>query len=445
MSSENPEIVHANPTKDFFISMLIRDVSLKDAISDLVDNSIDGAKRLRGDIKNDSNLYQGLWVKITANAGVFIIEDNCGGIDIDVARNYAFYFGRRKNAQSTSTIGVFGIGMKRSLFKLGNQINIESKAKNSTFYLPINVSEWAKTDKWEFKFEKFEEDLEETEVKNRKTKIEVTELRQETIRKVSNQQFINELSQNIALQQMYNIHKGLKIYVNEIELPSKFLKLKYSKELPVVKWKSTFLDNEISVELSAGIGSKSLKDGGWYIFCNDRLIVGPEQSELSGWIGGKKNSGTPKYHGQYQLFRGYVFFYSENPSVLPWNTSKNGINKEDPIFIAVRQEMINVMKPIVNFLNKLKSENNTDNISGEKPLHDIIDKAKTFPLASIPENNFQEKFIMPTTKPLKFESTERIIYSKPKEQIEEAKKFFKVKDNKSVGEKTFEYFYNNEI
>ena len=40
---------NAEPTKEFFISMLVRDINLKDAIGDLVDNCIDGAKNLRGD------------------------------------------------------------------------------------------------------------------------------------------------------------------------------------------------------------------------------------------------------------------------------------------------------------------------------------------------------------------------------------------------------------
>ena len=37
--------VHAEPTKDFFISMLTRDLDLQDAIIELIDNSIDGIKR----------------------------------------------------------------------------------------------------------------------------------------------------------------------------------------------------------------------------------------------------------------------------------------------------------------------------------------------------------------------------------------------------------------
>ena len=70
-------VINAYPTKELFIEMLTKDITLRDAIGDLLDNSVDGALRLRED---DS--YEGLWVKIELNAkdGHFQITDNCGGI-----------------------------------------------------------------------------------------------------------------------------------------------------------------------------------------------------------------------------------------------------------------------------------------------------------------------------------------------------------------------------
>lgn len=37
--------VKAGPTKEFFVSMITRDIQLADAIVELIDNSIDGIKR----------------------------------------------------------------------------------------------------------------------------------------------------------------------------------------------------------------------------------------------------------------------------------------------------------------------------------------------------------------------------------------------------------------
>ena len=39
-------IIEGNPTKKFFIEMITRDISIEDAIIDLLDNSIDGATQI---------------------------------------------------------------------------------------------------------------------------------------------------------------------------------------------------------------------------------------------------------------------------------------------------------------------------------------------------------------------------------------------------------------
>src|SRR5512138_3512588 len=74
--TEDKSIINAAPTKELFISMLIRDVTLRDAIGDLLDNCIDGALRLRPD-----GNYKGLKVEIELDTakGHFTINDNCGG------------------------------------------------------------------------------------------------------------------------------------------------------------------------------------------------------------------------------------------------------------------------------------------------------------------------------------------------------------------------------
>lgn len=134
-------IVKASPTKEFFVNMLVRDILLKQAIIELIDNSIDGA---RGTRKN--NQYLGLKISIEFNNNKFVIEDNCGGIPLDVAANYAFRFGRPKTIQSgdTETTGIFGIGMKRALFKMGNYFSIHSTTRTTEFQLDLDVKEWLK-------------------------------------------------------------------------------------------------------------------------------------------------------------------------------------------------------------------------------------------------------------------------------------------------------------
>ena len=48
----NTNVIEGNPTKKFFIEMITRDISIEDAIIDLLDNSIDGATQINPDNLN---------------------------------------------------------------------------------------------------------------------------------------------------------------------------------------------------------------------------------------------------------------------------------------------------------------------------------------------------------------------------------------------------------
>ena len=46
-NEEELDQINAEPTKAFFVDMLTRDIGLEQAVLDLVDNSVDGAKLLK--------------------------------------------------------------------------------------------------------------------------------------------------------------------------------------------------------------------------------------------------------------------------------------------------------------------------------------------------------------------------------------------------------------
>ena len=132
----NINVIEGNPTKKFFIEMITRDISIEDAIIDLLDNSIDGANRI-----NPEN-YTDLWINLTINDKEFVIQDNCGGFSLETAQKYAFRFGRPEEApKANNTVGRFGIGMKRSLFKIGRDFAVQSQSPNDHFKVELNVDE----------------------------------------------------------------------------------------------------------------------------------------------------------------------------------------------------------------------------------------------------------------------------------------------------------------
>lgn len=119
----------ANPTKTFFVRMITRDISLEDCILDLIDNSVGGAWKCEGSrpvgLAGGADL-QKYRIAIDTSSDSFRIIDNCGGMSLTEAVDHAFSFGRQATDRTDDySIGVYGIGMKRAVFKLG-----EDKRRN---------------------------------------------------------------------------------------------------------------------------------------------------------------------------------------------------------------------------------------------------------------------------------------------------------------------------
>ena len=223
------KIIKASPTKEFFITMLTRDVMLTRAIIDLVDNCVDGAKRSRPD-----GNFNGLKVDIRFTQKEFRIEDNCGGIDVTTAREYAFCFGRPKNApNTTNSVGQFGVGMKRTFFKLGRFFRVESATATSQFEMEVNVDEWlrktGKADSWHFEFKTVKEKI-KVQSARVGTKILVKQLLDEPGQSFSLNSFSKELEQGISEGHALVLAAGLEISLNGVHLSHHPLELLQSYE-----------------------------------------------------------------------------------------------------------------------------------------------------------------------------------------------------------------------
>lgn len=449
MSSDiNLKRIEGTPTKELFVFILTRDLSIKDAINDLIDNCIDGAKRLRQD-----GSYNGLWIDIRIDENSFSIDDNCGGIPINIARKYAFRFGRPAEMPNTDfSIGQFGVGMKRAFFKLGEAFYVESKHSNSEFAITVNINDWLKkqntdlSEDWSFEFEDdFKED-QNNPVEETGTKIEITPIHEDISKYIIETDFISDLKQDIEFKHMENIYKGMKITVNEEELKCKRPQFLVSDQLKIAEFTKK-LSRDVNLRIICGIGEQVREEGGWYIFCNDRLLLGPEQTSLTGWtgIGG---GGVAIYHQQFWRFRGIVYFEAKNSYNLPWNTAKNNIDASSPAFLFARGKMIEMMKPVIKYLNLVKKDRETlpdGSQKEEKPYEDMIKEAKKVKIENLEVKYFERIFSVPSIK-IKKESVKfvTITYRKPKEIAEIAKEAIGADSYKELGEMTFDYFVEQE-
>lgn len=277
-NNENPKRIDAFPTKELFIYMLVRDIPLIRAIIDLVDNSVDGA--IRGGNNNDFTDY---WVRIEVDKEKFRIIDNCGGIPVDVARDYAFRFGRPIDAKQTpNSIGQFGVGMKRTFFKLGEVFNVDSTTTDSNFKINVDVERWKTERDWHFYFDEMNENQVDINLAEIGTKIEITKLHESVSRNFGLENFLSELKQELRTAHSVAIDKGLSITFNGLPVESKYISLLDSDVIKPVNKKITFDEQSkapLNIRIYAGIAEqRSLEEGGWYVFCNGRMVLEADQT-----------------------------------------------------------------------------------------------------------------------------------------------------------------------
>lgn len=359
---DNENTIKAAPTKEFFIYMLTKDIKLERAIIDLIDNSIDGAKSERGE-----GSYDGLWIKININDQGFSIEDNCGGFSLEVAKEYAFMFGRRISKGNKATednevkrsVGRFGVGMKRALFKIGNNFEVESKHKYDHFKVKVDVEAWSREpEKWEFLYNNVNNG---NLVNSDGTYIKVNDLNADVIDEFQSDIFIKNLKEEIERTLSFTLHKGLNIYLNEVQLKRNEIVLLENDLL-----KPFYIDfnrEGVNIKVFAGIGEPNPDYAGWYIYCNDRLVLEKDKTSTTGWdtkrYGG---NGISKYHNIYAMFRGIVFFSADDSKLLPMTTTKTGVDSNSVVFKAARDQMIVAMTQVMTFLKELNSEEDRDEL-----------------------------------------------------------------------------------
>ncbi len=441
--SDNPRLIHAEPTKDLFIYMLVRDIPLIRAIIDLVDNSVDGATHLQS---NEN--YEGLWIKILVNEEYFQIQDNCGGITVNDAEEYAFKFGRANDAELTpKSIGRFGIGMKRAFFKIGKKFTVESTTSSSKFVVSEDVEEWKKKDEWTFEFSEVQEDS-DYESNDIGTRILIEKLHENVSDDLGLENFISQLKQELTIAYSLKINKGLSISINDEVLSPTPLNFRTSDTIKVAKFEKEYnyfgsheIDTPVQVRLYAGVSDRNLNEGGWYVFCNERMVLEADQTEIMGW--GTK-SGFPKYHADFAFFRGYAFFESDDAAYLPWTTTKTGIDYDSPIYKAIKQQVSELTVPVLTFLRKMADEKSR--VERGEISESLLEQAYLqTSLNSVFEANTSTTFQIPEQSAIPPRQNRGTIqYNKTIEEIELVKELLNVSSNKEVGEKTFDYYLNNE-
>jgi len=460
------------PTKEFFVKMLVRDISINDAILDLLDNCLDGVVRIKKEqIKkwDDLTYYQNYYAKISISDTSFVIEDNCGGISREIAEKYAFRMGRIPNLldenESLPTVGVYGIGMKRAIFKIGNKAEISTQNKDDAFTVRIDPTWITDPDDWYLPIE----DNPVTKPFDG-TRIKVEMLNASITSKCHNDEalktFTRELTKAIRESYSFILKKGFSIYINEdlIEpLPIELLVSTVTEQNPdginPYLFKKEY--DLVQVRLAVGLYSPLKTDeeleeeielirksdyAGWTVICNDRVVLYNDKTHLTGW----GEADVPKYHPQFISISGVVVFESIDPLTLPMTTTKRGIDLSSSIYADVKNKMREGLKLFTNYTNAWKGRlddeqeysSKTEKISFTDLLNDDDNIQNKYGLKTYNYNDASiSKPSLP--KPPKESNHKRILYSKPIDDIKKLEYYF-YKDSASgvtaskIGEECFD-------
>jgi len=439
------ELVKFHPTKRLFIDTLTKDISVRDCIFDLLDNAVDSYVRHK--------IRERREIRVEFDKEKFLIYDNCGGISVDHLLNHVFRFGVIDTAVNLPTIGVYGIGLKRAIFKLGRKIFFKTDDGSDYSCLKIDVDEWV---------QKSDERLEDWNIpllEHKKTKlksgekpythIEITNLNEET-KETFTEAFTQRLKKAIQIYYALFIQDNIDIFINnEIQQPFE-IRVK-------IRWDSnpaSFLDeyNNVEIKIICWIEyreeekriPKKEKRQGWNVFMNKRLILHDNVGPETGWTGEQPH--LPKFHSIFNDFRGIVYLISNDPSKLPLNTEKNGFDRENATYIYLLKKMIYVAKPLIQYLERKYDKQKREVQEHEEKLEDFLQKQrgdKKPKEISIDKITRNRNFTPPDTPIIKLPKTTTISYQKPKEQVTKLKKRFKVRSNAEVGSESFDYCFNS--
>jgi hypothetical protein len=299
-----------------------------------------------------------------------MIEDNCGGIPWS-EHERAFRMGRPAASTLSDTanknfngVGVYGIGMKRAIFKMGSEAYIHTKHKKDSYEVTVD-SDWMQSE------EDWDLGVKSSKWKNNEdgTSITVNDLHDDIKSIFSADAFEDGLLERIGTHFAVIIDKGFAISVNGTLAkadPILFRLSEKQSDNSVQPYVFRALENGVEVFLSIGIREPipgiervieeqegvrySAEYAGWTIICNDRVVLYCDRSELTGW----GTAGIPRYHPQFIAISGVVEFTGD-PSKLPTNTTKRGLSANSVIYQRVLDRMREGLRLFVDFTNKWKT------------------------------------------------------------------------------------------
>lgn len=334
------ETIDGTPKKRLFLS-IISDYDLKTAICELVDNAID-FWTLNGR-KPD------LAIRITLDADrQFIrIEDNAGGVREDQVEMLIAPGATRKST-GESLIGVFGVGGKRAGIALGELVEIRTRHKSEKSIQVDISSEWVESPSWDLDVYQI------PDIEPGTTTVDISKVRQGF-----DGDYVEVMRKHLAETYSWFMGKGCELTLNGSRIvPITFDMWAYPPDYLPREAKFTIEPAEgqfLEVVLSAGLirdRDPEAENYGVYFYCNHRLIVKELKVRDVGYFVSAE-AGVP--HPDASLCRVLIDLRGP-PELMPWNSSKSGINFSHPAFLQIRTRVIDFTSYFSGLSRRLKHQ-----------------------------------------------------------------------------------------
>ncbi|WP_288498791.1 ATP-binding protein [uncultured Acinetobacter sp.] len=327
-------LADTRPTKEYLVNGITKDVTIEECIFDLIDNSIDAYSHKENELVSDFNKYT---IEINLSKNYFSIKDLGKGIKLEALTNETLRFGT-KTPHHTTSIGFYGIGLNRALFKLGKDICITSETNDDRSLIKLDVDNFLQdNNNWTIPINT------EENIGVQGTIIEIKELYREVNDYFTNIKLIELFKNKLSLRYSQFLSKNLIIKVNDNAIEYTDVSIRPTSGFQHLK--KAFVYKDVKIVIEAGQSSNhffnyeksydkeknaTLDECGWFVYCNDRTVKLFDLTSDTGW--------NSKPHSEHTGFIGKVYFIG-NAGKLPWNTSKTDVDLNNEIYKKALETM----------------------------------------------------------------------------------------------------------
>lgn len=320
--------LQATPSKRLFLS-IIADYDLNRSICELVDNGLDVWVR-RG---RSSSISINLTLDETQQR--ICVEDNAGGLPKGEL-SYIVGPGQTGSAPTDETIGIFGVGTKRAVVALAQDIRIATRHGKAKAHQVDFDDKWLENESWELPLYEIDSVAAGTTIVDlQRLRLSVTEEATEHLR-----------DHLCATYARFLTNPFVSIALNGVPLkPVFFDNWAYPPGYEPRRYTGTVRSDDgrdVRVEAVAGLSDESSPAGGEYgvyFYCNERLVARALKTFDVGFM--KGYAGLP--HPKISLAKVIVSLNGDARS-MPWNSSKSDISTKHEVFQALHAWLMEVVK-----------------------------------------------------------------------------------------------------